>query len=181
MSPTWLFCKDGVNDALHQKHIPACACATVCYAASTTRVSNLLRRWKLGFAASFPSSQLKIIGLLGNRVQESAPKSLLFHALIGNEIGTTSTSFPSRTRSNSVDSSSVARPADGRARATLIAAIEDRECDSTLKRWPGMKRLDESRRTLPWTDSPHTPVTASGDSKAERGLVQACRRFVTES
>lgn len=110
------------------------------------------RSWKLGFTASCLSFQLQIIGLLENRVQESAHKSLLFHMLIGNEIGTASTSFLYRMKSNAADLSSFACLADGRASATLIAAIQDSERDNTLKRWPRMKRLDESRRTLTWTD-----------------------------
>lgn len=123
----------------------------------------------------------KIIGSLENRVRESAPKSPLFHTLIGKEIGSASTSFLSWKKGDAAGWSSCARRANGRASATLIAAIRDSEGDNTLKRWPRMKRLDESGRTLTWTDSPRTPVTARGDSEAERGLVQACRRFVTES
>lgn len=110
-----------------------------------------LRIWKSGSAASFLSFQLKIIGLLENRVQESAHKSLLFHILIGNEIGAASTSFLYWMKSNTADLPSFACLADGRASATLIAAIQDSKWDNTLKRWPRMKRLDESRGTLTWT------------------------------
>lgn len=38
---------------------------------------------------------------------------------------------------------------NGRAHATPIAAAQDGKWDNTLKRWPRMKRLDESRRTFP--------------------------------
>lgn len=159
-------------------------CARLCWG-TRCRIyhqgSQTLRSWKLGFVAPFSSFQLKIIGLLENWVRESARKSLLFHTPIGNAIGTASTSFLYWMKSSTADLSSFACLADGRASATLIAARQDSKRDNTLKRWPRMKRLDESRRTLTWTDYPHTLVTASEDSKAERGLVQACRRFVTES
>lgn len=143
--------------------------------------SQTLRSWKLGFVAPSSSSQLKIIGLLENRVRESAHKSLLLHTPTGSAIGTASTSFLHWTKSSAARLSSFACLADGRASATLIAARQDSKRDNTPKRWPRMKRLDESHRTLTWTDYPRTLVTAREDRKAERGLVQACRRFVTES
>lgn len=64
------------------------------HGAPATRVSKLtteeLEIWLCSILLSF---QLKIIGLLENQDQESPHKSLLFHGLIGNKIGTASTSF----------------------------------------------------------------------------------------
>lgn len=117
-------------------------CRTSCQVIQTPR------SWKSGLIKPFLSFQLKVVGLLEKLVQESAHKSqfstyrLEMRKLLLN-------TFCVLNEEHCSESPSFTCLSDGRARATPIAAAQDGKWDNTLKRWPRMKRLDESHRTFP--------------------------------